>query len=214
VKGVLLALLLALPAHADDAIRAKAVLSDQALLRLVTCGAAPSGDCTVSPVRWRRTDLTIRFGPVPEGYPLKQAKRIDKALNQAIATINAAGSAIRLTRVTGTADIDLRPTRFRMREDISGEPGIANGLRMAEGLFSIQPDFRGRIRSGTILIARDIKPPHIRSIVLEEVMQSLGFRFDISGKAYQDTSIFAQWGNRVKTISGQDAAILRLYYPE
>ena len=213
MKAILLTLLLATAAQADDAIRAKTILSDQALLRLVTCGAPPGGDCTVNPVRWRKTDLTISFGPVPKGYPAKRATKIDKALDQAIATLNAAGSTIHLTRVTGRADINLRPTLFKSGDKIRGEHNIANGLRMAEGLYSIQPDFRGRIRSATVLLARDIKWPNIRSIVLEEVTQSLGFRFDISGKAYQDISIFAQWGNSVKAIKGQDAAILRLYYP-
>jgi hypothetical protein len=213
VKALILTLLLALPAQADDYIISKSILSDDALLRLVTCGAPPAGDCAVSPVRWRQTDLTIRFGPVPEGYGPKRTKRIDRALDQAIATINAAGSAIRLTRVTGRADITLRPTMFKSGQKISGEDGIASGQRMAQGLFTIQPDIFGRIHSGTILIARDVTLPDIRSIVLEEIMQSLGFRFDIRGKVYQDISIFAQWGNSVKAIKGQDAAILRLYYP-
>jgi Protein of unknown function (DUF2927) len=84
---------------------------------------------------------------------------------------------------------------------------------MASGLFSIQPDFRGRIVRGTILIAQDIKPQAIRSVVLEEVTQSLGLRFDISDPAYEGVSIFAKKGNSVKTLKGQDAAILRLYYP-
>jgi hypothetical protein len=188
VKALILPLMLATTAHADDYILAKTVLSDQAALRLVTCGAPADGDCTVSPVRWRKTDLTIAFGPVPEGYGPKRAKRIDRALDQAIATINAAGSAIRLTRVTGRADISLRPTLFKSGQKIRGEAGVANGLRMSEGLFSIQPDFRGRIRSGTILIARDAAMPDIRSVVLEEVMQSLGFRFDISGQTYINRS--------------------------
>lgn len=214
MRALLCALLLATSAHADDFILVKNVMSDQTMLRLVTCGAAPGGDCTVTPVRWRKTDLTIAFGPIPRGYLDKRAARIDAALDHAIATINAAGSAIHLTRVNGPADINLRPTLFRAGDKIRGEDGIANGLRMGVGIFSIQPDFRGRIRSGTILIARDAAMPDIRSVVLEEVMQSLGFRFDIRGRSYIDTSIFAQWSNATKTIDGQDAAILRLYYPK
>jgi Protein of unknown function (DUF2927) len=213
VKALLLSLLLALPASAQDAIPA-GPLSDAALLRLLTCGAAPKGDCTVKPVRWRNPDLTISFGPIPRGYYDKRAARIERALDQAIATLNAAGSGVRLTRVSGRADIELRPTLFRMGEKIRTEDGVANGLRMSEGLFSIQPDASGRIRSATILIARDAKMPNIRSIVLEEITQSLGFRFDVRGGTYQDISIFAQWGNSVNEINGQDAAVLRLYYPE
>lgn len=213
MKAILLALLIAMPAGAQDAIPAKRILSDDALLRMVTCGAVPGGQCTARAVRWHKTDLTISFGPIPDGYPPKRALRIDRALDLAIATINAAGSAIHLTRVTGRADISLRPTLFRSGDKIRGEDGVTNGQRMGEGMFSIQPDLRYRIRSATVLLARDIKWPHVRSIVLEELMQSLGLRFDISGKSYQDISIFAQWGNRVIAIEGQDAAILRLYYP-
>ncbi|MGL4649853.1 MAG: hypothetical protein ACRC1H_10630, partial [Caldilineaceae bacterium] len=113
MRALLLTLLLASSAHADDFILVKNKMSDQTMLRLVTCGAPPGGDCTVSPVRWRRTNLTISFGPVPRGYYDKRAARIERSLDQAIATINAAGSAIRLTRVDGPADINLRPTLFK-----------------------------------------------------------------------------------------------------
>ncbi len=213
MKALILSLLLALPAHAQDAIPSGGLLSDKDLLRLLTCGAKPDGDCTVRPVRWRNPDLTISFGPIPRGYYDKRAARIEHSLDLAIATINAAGSAVHLTRVTGRADIELRPTLFRMGDKIHGENGVTSGQHMSEGLFSIQPDLGGRIHSATILIARDAAMPNIRSIVLEEMTQSLGFRFDVRGGAYQDISIFAQWGNRIKDIEGQDAAILRLYYP-
>jgi Protein of unknown function (DUF2927) len=213
MKALLFGLLMATTAHADDFFLAKTLLSDAAMLRLVTCGAPPGDDCTVSPVRWRNGDLTIAFGPVPSGYHDKRAQRIEASLDHAIATINAAGSAIHLTRVTGRADITVRPTLFRSGETVRGEAGIADGRRATEGMFSIQPDIFGHIRQATILISRKAKMPEIRSVVLEEVMQTLGFRFDIRGKSYQDISIFAQWSNSTIAITGQDAAILRLYYP-
>jgi hypothetical protein len=213
VKALLLTLLLAFPAFADDSITADGRMTDRAMLRLVTCGAPVGGDCKVAPVRWHKTDITISFGPTPQGYPNKRAKAINRALTAAIDQINATGSAIHLTRVTSNADIRLRATLFDEGDTLRGEKGVQNGLRMASGLFVIQPDFRGHIVRGTILIAQDIKPQAIKSVVLEEVTQSLGLRFDISDPAYEGVSIFAKKGNSVKTLKGQDAAILRLYYP-
>jgi hypothetical protein len=213
VRALILSLLLATTALADDSITAKGTMSDRAMLRLVTCGAPVGGECKVAPVRWHHTDITISFGPTPQGYPNKRAKLINRALTAAIAQINATGSAIHLTRVTSNADIRLRATLFDEGDAIRGEKGVQNGLRMASGLFSIQPDFRGRIVNGTILIAQNIKPQAIKSVVLEEVIQSLGLRFDISDPAYEGVSIFAKKGNSVKMLRGQDAAILRLYYP-
>jgi hypothetical protein len=74
-------------------------------------------------------------------------------------------------------------------------------------------DNQRAITQGTILIAQDIPPAAIDSIVLEELTQSLGFVFDIENPDYENVSIFAQDSNSVLTLAGQDAAILRLYYP-
>jgi hypothetical protein len=49
--------------------------------------------------------------------------------------------------------------------------------------------------------------------VLEEISQSLGFLFDIENPDYENVSIYAQDSNTVLAISGQDAAVMRLYYP-
>jgi hypothetical protein len=51
------------------------------------------------------------------------------------------------------------------------------------------------------------------SVVLEEVFQTLGPRFDIEGAAYEGVSILSQTSNATTRIIGQDARLLRWLYP-
>ncbi len=201
---------------AADGVRSTGPLSDADFLRLVTCGAPPGGDCTSPQPRWPDPGhLTIGFGPVPKGYPADRVTRITRALDRAIAAINAAGSAVRLRRTdTGkTPDITLRPTLFRENDAVSDEAGIADGSVIGAGHVFVWWDDAQNLTHSIILVSQDIPPADIDSIVLEEVTQSLGFLFDIENPAYENVSIFAQDSNTVLTLTGQDAAILRLHYP-
>ena len=62
------------------------------------------------------------------------------------------------------------------------------------------------------MLAADIDEADIRSVVLEEIMQALGFGLDIENPAYNDVSIFSQDSNTVTTVEGQDATPLRMLY--
>jgi hypothetical protein len=217
VKAVLLTtLLLATPAFASDGIATVGPLTDTEFLRLLTCGATPDGPCQRDAVKWGNPgELTLAFGPVPKGYNTAKANQISAAIDAAIASINAAGSAINLTRVdyTDSPQITLRPTLFYENDAVYDEPGVADGEQIGAGYVYVYWDDRLRMTEGTILIARDIYESEIDSIVLEEITQSLGFLFDIENPDYENVSIFAQDSNTVLSISGQDAAVMRLYYP-
>jgi hypothetical protein len=216
LKALLVSILLTTPAFASDGVATTGPLTDTDFLRLVSCGAVPDGPCDDDAVRWQDPGaLRLAFGPVPDGYSTAKAALIDKAIDAAISSINAAGSAVRLTRVdTGDgAHIALRPTMFAENDVISGEPGVADGERIGVGYVYAYNDRAGYLTEATILIARDIAANEINSIVLEEITQALGFLYDIENPDYENVSIFAQDSNTVLTIAGQDAAVLRLYYP-
>ncbi len=216
MKCLFLILLLATPAFASDGIATEGPLTDTEFLRLVTCGAKPDGPCEQDAVKWPDPGaLTIAFGPVPTAYDPAKAARISAAVDAAIISINAAGSAVTLTRADDidTPHIALRPTLFSENEAVLGEPGVADGEVIGAGYVYTFWDDNDRITHSTILIARDIPANEIRSIVLEEVTQALGFLFDIENPDYENVSIFAQDSNSVLAIAGQDAAAMRLYYP-
>jgi Protein of unknown function (DUF2927) len=209
-------LLLVGPALAGDGIVTTGPLTDAEFMQLVTCGAVPGGPCIDDASRWDDPgNLTVGFGPVPAGYPSDKTALIETALDRAIAAVNDAGSAVKLRRVDHGADPDIavRPTMFNENDAVSGEPGIADGAVIGAGFVYIYSDANHTITEGTIVIAQDIAEIDIASIVLEELTQALGFIFDIENPSYENVSVFAQDSNTVLTLAGQDAAILRLYYP-
>lgn len=217
MRALILATCLAGPVFASDGVKVSGLLSDAEFLRLLTCGAGPDELCQMDPVKWATPgQLSLSFGPVPQGYPVEKVQRIDAAIDRAIAEINGVGAAVRLQRVahTNAAQIKLRPTLFRENEAISGEPGVADGERIGVGYVFVNWDDTLALTQSTILIAQDIYTPEIDSVVLEEITQSLGFLFDIENPDYEGKSIFAQSTNTVLTLTGQDAAVLRLFYPD
>jgi hypothetical protein len=216
VRVLAILILLTGPVFASDGIPTTGVLTDADFLRLVSCGAVPGGPCIDAAPRWDDPgDLTVGFGPVPKGYPDDKTALASAALDRAIAAINDVGSGVRLRRVDHAAphDITVRPTRFRENDAIFGEAGFADGTVIGAGHVFVTWDDRLAITGSTILIAQDILPGDIEPIMLEELTQSLGFLFDIENPAYENRSIFAQDSNTVLTLTGQDAAILRLHYP-
>ncbi|MFM2391250.1 MAG: hypothetical protein RLZZ437_2805 [Pseudomonadota bacterium] len=216
VRHLAVLTLLATPALASDGIRTLGPLQDAAFLRLLTCGAPPEGSCAMAPVRWARPEeLTIGFGPVPEGFPDTVADQIETAIDSALAAINGLGTAVQLRRATpqDRPHITLRPTLFAENDLVRDEAGIPDGARIGAGFVYVNWDESRHLTQATILIARDAKIPEIPSIVLEELVQSLGFLYDIENPDYAYVSIFAQDSNSVVTLTGQDATVLRLYYP-
>ena len=65
----------------------------------------------------------------------------------------------------------------------------------------------------TISLRSDLHRSIFRSIVLEELVQSLGLVMDIDSKHYRSKSIFSERANRIKRLKGQDAMAFRMHYP-
>lgn len=214
------ALLLALAqtAAAQDFLTVDRRLTDAEFHRLVSCGAPPGGACTSAVMRWppaRARDLRVAVLPPEPGFPEAKAALVRLAVAAAVAEVNAAGAALRLRRVEPGAgpDIRIRLTGLNDGDPIRDVPGIERGTPMGSAHFRFNTDARNRITDAVILVAADIRPDHIASVLLEEIVQVLGLLHDVSGPAYIGVSIFDEDTNLVTRLGGQDAAALRLHYP-
>lgn len=221
LRSIALSLLLALASAAasaedSDGILAETLLSDRDFFRLATCGAPPGGDCAGPTLRWRRSVITLAFLPdaveTPDGF----AAHLDETLDHAIREINRSGAGLRIRRDDArgrAADIRVMPS-LRLNGDImTDEPGISAAGIMGVGYMTFWWNGRNEITEATILISTAILPEDMESVVLEEVFQTLGPRFDIDGAAYEGVSILSQTSNATTRITGQDARLLRWLYP-
>lgn len=216
IRALLLALLLATAAAAEesDGIATDRLLSDREFFRLATCGAPPGGECTGPVLRWPKRLVTLALLPgemdLPEGF----ADNLDQAVDAAITQINRTGAGIRIRRVEGPkADIRVIPTALRDGDRLEDVPGISAAGIMGVGYMTYWWNRRKEITEASVLISTAIIPGDMRSVVLEEVFQTLGPRFDIEGKVYEGVSILSQTSNETTVIRGQDARLLRWLYP-
>lgn len=203
-------------ASAQEFIAVPDMISDEDFYRLVACAAPPGGTCAKPFIRWpitRRADLRIGIADVAPSFPSYKLDLIDRAIDAAIAEINATGADVHLTRAyEGTVDIPfyLIPTPQGAR--ITGT-SIAelDGSEMAIARVALRPR-GGTILSAAIAISQDIRRREIASVVLEELVQALGLPTDIDSPGYT-RSIFSEADNATVRLRGQDAAALRRHYP-
>lgn len=216
VIALFLLILLPLPAKAQEFITVPGALSDHDFYRLVACAAPPGGECAKPEIRWplpRRLSLSVGVVRVDPGFPGYRLDLVDRALDAAIAEINSAGAYILLERsYEGDPDISvfLLDTAQGGLIEGTGNPEI-DGASLAVGRVGIR-SLSGEIQSAAIAISRDIRRREIQGVMLEELVQALGLPTDIHSPAYDD-SIFAEHGNSVVRLAGQDAIALRLHYP-
>lgn len=203
------------PANASDGVLAPAKLSDIDFYDLATCGAIPGQNCKGPRVRWPKARVTVAMHPDTGTMSPAKSDRVSQALDRAIATINAAGARISLVRDANTPlpDIMLRRVSLRPGDLTKDIPNIPDGLPMGVGFSTVWWVNDRYLTKATILISAHILRQDVVSVVLEELFQSLGFRYDVEGRYYENRSILAQDSNSTTTITGQDAAILRLHYP-
>jgi hypothetical protein len=204
------------PTWAGDGVPARGILSDKDFFRLATCGARVGGPCQGPSVRWRNPNISVALTSDPGGMPPKKAKAVSDALDAAIAEINAAGSAVRLTRndALRRANIIVRRVPIREGGRTKGIPDVNDGERIGVGYNFVWWVGNRDLTQATVLISYQISYADLKSVMLEEVFQSLGFRFDIENRRYEGRSILSQDSNATTKIRGQDAAILRMLYPK
>jgi hypothetical protein len=206
---------LATGSFAGDAVVSFGPLSDRDFFRSATCGAPPKGDCVAPVYRWKKRTLKMHLVAFPDGFQPQIAMLIPIALDNAIEQINGAGAGIQLalTFDPKAADITIHPTMTAENSPVSGIPGIPDGSEIGAGFVVLKTKARNEIKGATIVLSNSLLPYDVRSIVLEEVFQALGFIFDIENRFYNARSVLSQAKNVTTTIKGQDALILHLLYP-
>ncbi|HWA19124.1 MAG TPA: DUF2927 domain-containing protein [Devosia sp.] len=218
---VLLGFAVSLPAPAlgVDYVDASGRLSDEDFYRAVACGAPPGGRCQQILTKWSPADrgnLTVSVTVSDPDFPDGKRRQIVRDLDRAIAELNGSGADIHLAR-TDKARADIRvylvgaPVNSIIRG--TGNPTLDGGYIEAALTSIIWQTTTGRMESASIAFSRGILPGDIRSVVLEELTQSLGVIFDIRDSYYNTRSIFSEDGNSVIRISGQDETVLRMHYP-
>ena len=210
----------AFPADAQDyVVTKKGKLSDRDFYRLISCGATPGGKCRFGAYRWtkgKRSNITIGIVEIEEGFPSGLKRKIDKAIDQALAEINNVGSEVRIVRTTGKPDIRVTLTVDALKTKMR-KPGsltqhvIANGA-IAMVRFTPKRGTRN-IESAEVFYTTEIRGWNMRSIVLEEILQGLGLPMDIHNRYYEGKSIFSETKSGVKRLRGQDAKVLLYHYP-
>lgn len=210
------AMLLLLPglAGAQEFVTAPGLLDDEAFYRAVACAAAPGETCRKPFLHWpeqRRADLTVALASVTGDLEPWQRDLYDRGVDNAIAQVNALEAGVRLSRGEGAGDIEVHvvatPPGHVMRD--TGVPDL-DGALLPLGRVALRA--RGaEIREAVIAVSAQARRREIGSILLEEIVQSLGLMTDIRGPAYR-RSLFSEDGNSVVRLRGQDAMALRRHY--
>lgn len=215
---LLLGAVFALPdrAAAQEYIAVPDLVSDEAFYRLVACAAPPGRPCNKPFIRWpapERLSLMVGLADVTDALPDYKFVLFDRALDAAIDEINAAGAELFLERsYEPEMDIPIYVVATPPGGRISGT-GVADldGAEIAIGRVAIRS--RGEdITGAAIAISAEIRRREIASVVLEELVQSLGLVTDVVSPAYED-SIFSETSNSTVWLRGQDLAALRRHYP-
>lgn len=207
--------LAAAQALADDGVASEGKLSDKDFFRLATCGATPGGACLGPVVRWPDPELSVALAPAHRRYPPELGDAVSQALDHAIDQINRAGSAIRITRDDRLSKPDIIISRPALSEGEKTRniPRMPNGHQIGVGFMWLWWNERGEITDASVLIAEDIAIEDLRSVMLEELFQTLGFIYDIENRYYEGRSILSQDSNATTTLIGQDRKALRRLYP-
>lgn len=203
-----------------DFVATEGKLPDAEFYSLIACRAVPGGPCRDPLVRWpaaQAAGLGVAMARVPPDYPMTLASDMSRALDRAIAQINAAGAAVRLERRRKGADapimVHLVPVGDGGTIRGTGVAGV-DGAIIGAGLVTVWWDNARQITRAVIVMAGDLPRDEVQSVMLEELTQSLGLLTDIRNPHYQSRSIFSEDSNDVTTFSPQDLMVLRRHYPD
>jgi hypothetical protein len=189
VMRAALALSLALSSavSAQEFLATDTALADNDFYRLVACAAPPKGNC--------------------------KKTRAEASLSQAIDEINAAGTAIQLTRDDSNPDFPILFLDIPARSTIQG-----SGFQVLEGKSISGAGARvlaknGMILKSVIIFTTGLEKRAFERLMLEEITQGLGLMTDIGGPYYESRSIFSQSSNALTKLGKQDIIALGRHYP-
>lgn len=206
-------------AQSQESIRADGRLSDDDFYRLVSCAAPPAGACQKDTVRWSPADaasLTIGFARIDPGYPTALRRMIDQDLDAALIALNASGAKLLVSRSLETNNFDITIYLLGIKEgDIIRGTGLIplDGAKIEAAKAQIWWRADRSLIKGAIVLANDIDPDEVASIMLEEVTQSMGLLTDVDSEYYETRSIFSETSNQRTQLGPQDIMALRRHYP-
>lgn len=185
----------------------------------VSCGAPPGGSCQIAHRRWppgKSQNLTVRVMQIQSDVPMELGQNLTSAVSQAITEINrAAPITLRLHHDPMTPDPDIAIYIIAKtpgnRVTGTGLPHL-DGQSIANAKVIVRSQ-NSRIQKAWVLLTQTLTPDTALSVALEELVQSLGFLFDVRGPAHAGRSIFDEDGSLVTRLDGQDAAVLSVKYP-
>ncbi len=208
---------LALPAVAEqDYLSSQGKLSDEAFYKMVACAAPQGADCKMPLVRWPNEvaqSLRIGITRIDAGFPKSKVTLAEQAFEGAIAEINGLDANITLTRDDGIPTIQVMLLDVPEKAVLSGTgiPGL-DGNWMDAAYVHIWWNGEHELIRGVIIISPSVERSALRSVVLEEMVQSLGLLTDIDNPYYKGGSIFDQHSNAVTRLKDQDAMAVRRHY--
>lgn len=203
-------------ARAQEFLAVPDLISDEDFYRLVACAAPPGGECAKPLIRWpedRRLSLRVGIVQIAESFQGYKLDLVDRAVDDAIAEINATGAALFLERAFEPPfDVPIYLVATPQGGTVRGTgEAELDGSEIAIARVALRSR-AGTIQTAAIAISQDIQRREIASVVLEELVQAMGLPTDIQSPAYE-RSIFAEDGNSTVYLRGQDAAALRRHYP-
>lgn len=199
--------------NAQEFLSTEVALSDDDFYGIISCAAPPNEPCGKPIVTWPKGNLTVGITKMHKAYLGGKKLRAEAALSRAIDEINKAGSAIRLSRDERNPDIPILflniPARSTIQgsgfEVLEGKPISAAGVRV----FAKD----GVILKSVVIFTTGLQKRAYESVMLEEIMQGLGFLTDIGGSYYESRSIFSQSSNALTKLGKQDIMALGRHYP-
>lgn len=206
-------------ALAADYTVSEGKLSDRDFYRAIACGADVGGWCRIPILKWpaeQRHNLEVFVEDPQDGFPQEKVKMVIASVRLAINEVNVSGADIQLKfSERKSAPIHVHMVNARAGETIGGTgDDILDGARIEGGVTVLRwENYTNIIAAARIGIASTIPEAIIRSVVLEEIVQSLGLPMDIKNPYYRFKSIFAEDGNNVYKLRRQDTLALRLQYP-
>ena len=204
------ALFIATSANAGVAIKVKGALSDADFYKAVSCGAAPGKACAEDSYRWSKSKaarLTVSLH-FPDGISTNIKNAFINALSNGIQQVNGAGSGVKMSRLADgkRADIIINVIDPASMELLNG---LAAGDFIAHSIISGSP-----IKKGQVSVNQNVSGRELQSIILSNLMSSLGFLNNVDGGPYTNNSVLAGHSNAQTRLAGQDVIALRTHYPK
>lgn len=200
-------------AHAADYVPSHGKLSDDIFYRLVACGAPPGKNCQKTYLHWPKPEIKIAIVDAANTLSADRVSIARQSLRHAIDQVNNVGSSIKLVQSSAqTANIKIY---LSSGNSINRHYKVSDIRRsLGWGAHGVARVFyeNGKIYDAIIVVAAESRNLTLKSVMLEEIVQSLGLTTDIKNRYYRRHSIFSEKGNVTTELIGQDAQALRMHY--